>query len=69
MNPVEQITHVTPTSDGAVHLMLTAGAAESAPPEPEVMMQEIWSRATEVGSVLEGILQAPHGEERWGLNE
>jgi len=49
--------------------MLTAGAAESAPPEPEVLMQEIWSRATEVGSVLEGILQAPHGEERWGLNE
>jgi hypothetical protein len=49
--------------------MLTQGAEQSLPPDPEMLMKEIWSRATEISSVLEGILQEPHGQERWGLNE
>jgi len=36
---------------------------------PEAVMEEIRVRATEIGSVLEGILREDHGNSHWGLNE
>ncbi len=36
---------------------------------PEEVMEEIRVRATEIGSVLEGILREDHGNSHWGLNE
>ena len=69
MNPVQQISNVTGTSDGAVHLLLTMDEAGWQPQDPERMMEELHLRATQVGSLLEGILHEPHGQPRWGLNE
>ena len=37
--------------------------------DPEQVMEEIALRATQVGSVLEGIFREPHGQPRWGVNE
>ena len=36
---------------------------------PEQVMEEIQLRATQVSSVLEGILLEPHGRPNWGINE
>ena len=69
MNPVQQMTNITNTSSGVVHLMLTVGGAGLTPQDPERLMEEIELRATQMSSLLEGILHDPHGEPRWGLNE
>ncbi len=53
----------------AVHLLLTEGHADMMAENPEHVMQEIELRATQVSSVLEGILLEPHGRPDWGLNE
>ena len=53
----------------AVHLLLTEGEPKKLAHDPEWWMADIETRATEVGSVLEGILHESHGIPRWGLNE
>jgi hypothetical protein len=57
----------------AVHLLLTEGEirmmAENPEQNPEQVMEEIQVRATQVSSVLEGILLEPHGRPDWGINE
>jgi hypothetical protein len=45
---------------GVVHLMLTEGEIKLANKDAQRFMEEIWSRATEIGPVLEGILHDPH---------
>jgi hypothetical protein len=69
MNSMQHITNSTGTADGVVHLMLTVGDAGMQPSDPERLMEEVWARATQIGPVLESILQDPHGQPRWGLNE
>ena len=69
MNPGQQITTNTSGTGGAVHLTISAVGSKTTPEDPELVMEEIWLRATQVGSVLENILREPHGEPRWGLNE
>jgi hypothetical protein len=54
---------------GAVHLLLTQGDVKLMVDNPEQVMEEIRRRAEQVGSLLEGILQEPHGQSCWGLNE
>ena len=46
--------------NGVIHLTLNEEDMELAARKSEEVMEEIWSRATEIGSVLEGILQSPH---------
>ena len=69
MNPVQQTVSVIGTPDTAVHALLAAGGKGFPPPEPEQLMAEIELRATQVGAILQGILEEPHAEPRWGLNE
>jgi hypothetical protein len=64
MNPTQRIVSDTGGAVGEVHLLLTAGAVESAH-DPERVMAKIWLQATQLGPVLEGILQAPHTESHW----
>ena len=63
----------TVTSDAekmaAVHLLLTEGEIKMMAENPEQVMDEIQVRATQVSSVLEGILLEPHGRPNWGINE
>ena len=53
----------------AVHLLLTEGEIKTRAENPEQVMEEIQLRATQVSSVLEGILLEPHGRPNWGINE
>jgi hypothetical protein len=69
MNTQPQMANAASVKDCVIHLMLKEGKTELAPAEPEQMMEEFRVRATQVGSVLEGILHEPHGQSRWGLNE
>jgi hypothetical protein len=69
MNTQPQTTNTARVPDCVIQLMLQDGKMESAPAEPERRMEEFMVRATQVGSVLEGILHEPHGQPRWGLNE
>lgn len=69
MNTQPQMANATGVKDCVIHLMLKEGKTELAPTEPERMMEEFRVRATQVGSVLEGILHEPHGQALWGLNE
>ena len=56
-------------ANNVAHLLITEGDITMMADDPERVMEEMWQRATEVGSVLENILREPHGEPRWGLNE
>ena len=69
MNTQPQMANTAKVTDCVIHLMLKDGNKELVPAEPERMMDEFMVRATQVGSVLEGILHEPHGQPRWGLNE
>ena len=69
MNPQQQLASTPSVTSYAVHLMLREGDSRMIAEDPERLMEEIRSRATQIGSVLEGILHEPHGEPRWGLNE
>ncbi len=70
MTLAQQTQNVTSgTGMAAVHLLLTEGDVKMMAENPEQVMEEIQLRATQVSSILEGILLEPHGETRWGLNE
>ena len=53
----------------AVPLLLTEGDVIQMAQNPEQVMLDLQARATQMSQVLETILQEPHGEPRWGLNE
>lgn len=54
-------THDAHCADAVIHCLAAKGKlGASSAPEPEVVMEEIWSRATWVGPVMEGILHEPH---------
>jgi len=69
MNPLQQTAGHTGGASSVVHLLITAGDVKKLAESPEQAMEEIWLRATQIGSVLEDILHEPHGQSRWGLNE
>jgi hypothetical protein len=69
MNPTSTIMVESVTESHAVQLLLTEGDLALLASDPERAMKAIHQRATEMGSVLEGILREPHGEPDWGLNE
>jgi hypothetical protein len=69
MTPMQQSVSNAGGEVSAVHLMMTEADVKLMAEDPERVMEEIWQRATQVGSVLENILQEPHGVPRWGLNE
>ena len=70
MNPVQHsVSNNTGGAGTVVHLAVMAGDVKTMVEDPEKVMEEIWMRATQVSSVLENILQEPHGVPRWGLNE
>jgi len=65
MTPVQQVVSAT----GSVPLLITAGDVRKMVETPEQVMEEIRLRATEIGSVLEGIFHEPHEEAEWDLTE
>jgi hypothetical protein len=69
MIPSQQLAGNTIDANNVAHLLITEGDLKMIADDPERVMEEMWLRATEVGSVLENILREPHGEPRWGLNE
>jgi len=69
VNPVQQVASNTIGGNSVIPLLITEGDVKMMAESPEQAMEEIWLRATQVGSVLEAILREPHGEPRWGLNE
>ncbi len=62
MNVTRQtFTHDAHCADAVIHLLAAKGKlGKSSTPDPEVVIEEIWSRATWVGPVMEGILHEPH---------
>lgn len=69
MNPVQQTVSNTGSAGSVIHLLIAEGDVKVMADDPERVMEDMWVRATQVGSVLENILHEPHGEPRWGLNE
>lgn len=69
MNPVQQPASNPGGAESVVHLLVQADGVKMMADDPELVMEEMWSRATQVSSVLEKILQEPHGVPRWGINE
>jgi hypothetical protein len=69
MNPVQQTVSGAIGSANAVHLMITDRDVKLMAADPKQFMEEMRSRATKIGPVLEAILHEPHGQPRWGLNE
>jgi hypothetical protein len=66
---MQQSVSNTVGANSVVHLLVKDSQPELMAQDPEQVREEIWQRATQVGSVLENILQEPHGISRWGLNE
>jgi len=60
MNPTQQVVSDVHVPLGRVSLLLTAGSAELAVQGPEKLMEKIWLQATQLGPVLEGILDESH---------
>jgi hypothetical protein len=57
----EAITHDVHCADVVIHSLRAKGkVAGPMTPEPETVIEEIWSRATWVGPLMEGILHEPH---------
>ena len=50
-------------------MMLTEGAVRLMGQNSEQVMEDLRIRATGMSKVLEGILNEPHGQPHWGLNE
>jgi hypothetical protein len=69
MNPVRQTAGGTPTPETQAHLLITKGDIELMAANPEVAMEEIRVRATQMSSVLANILKDTHAHPHWGLNE
>jgi hypothetical protein len=55
MTPLQEIVNATGRAGEAAGFLFAEGA-KFAVESPEKVMEEIWSRATQVGSVLENIL-------------
>lgn len=51
------------------HLLLTEGEIQRMGESPELAMEEIRVRATQISSVLEDILHDTHAHPHWGINE
>ena len=68
MNPRQ---HELADATGGIHavLLLTEGEVRLMAHDSERVMADIRIRATQIGSVLEGILHEPHGDSRRGLNQ
>jgi hypothetical protein len=57
----ETKTHDAHCADTVIHCLVAKGKLGiSATPDPEAVIEEIWSRATCIGAVMEGILHEPH---------
>ena len=69
VNPVQQTVSQSGGTVSAIHLLVTADDVKMMAEDPEQVMEEMWLRATQVGSVLENILREPRGIPRWGINE
>ena len=70
MDPMQQSRTIATSADmGAIRLLLAQGELSVTVASPEQVIDEIEARATQVSSILEGILLEPHGHPRWGLNE
>ncbi len=72
MTPSRQTLNVTGSSGDAdaAHLLFKDDEEIRMMGEnPAQVMEEIQTRATIMGSVLEKILLEPHGRSDWGLNE
>ena len=73
MNPVRQTVGGTAAPNAQTHvqshLLITEGDIELMAANPEVAMEEIRVRATQMSSVLEEILRDTHAHPHWGLNE
>jgi hypothetical protein len=69
MIPVQQTTSNAGGTGSVVHLLIASDEAKKVVEDPELLMEEMWMRATQVSTVLEEILREPHGMPRWGLNE
>jgi hypothetical protein len=69
MNPVQQPVSGAIGSVSPAHLMITDRDVKLLATDPERFMEEMQSRATKIGPVLEAILRESHGQPRWGLNE
>jgi hypothetical protein len=53
----------------SLHVLMMHEGEKLLMDETDRAIEEIEKRATEIGSVLEGILHEAHGTARWGLNE
>ena len=53
-------THDAHCADAVIHLVAKGKLGELSIPDPEVVIEAIWSRATWVGPIMEGILHEPH---------
>ena len=69
MTPVQQARNVTGHVESMAHLLLTEGDVAKMAESPEQVMEEIRLRATQVGSVLEGIFHESHGHPHWEFSE
>jgi hypothetical protein len=69
VNPTQHTVSNTGGAVNLVPLLVRPEDVKMMAEDPEHVMEEMWLRATRVGSVLEDILHEPHGEPRWGLNE
>ena len=69
MNLVQQTVSGIVGPESAVHFMNADVDVKDRPTDPEEIREEMWVRATKVGSVLENILHEKHGQVRWGINE
>lgn len=69
MNPAPQIMGAAGNPEPQVHLLITAGDVALMATNPEVAIEEIRVRATQMSSVLEAILRDTHGHIDWGINE
>ena len=67
MTPLQEIVNTTGRTGEAASLLLVGGA-NPAVESPEKVMEEIRSRATQVGSVLEDILHDAD-EKQWSFEE
>jgi len=71
MIPSQQLANATGviSTPQAVHLLLSEGDVKRMAKKPEQVMEEIRLQATQMSSVLEGILLESHGQQHWGLND
>lgn len=69
MNPATQPVIGTNGPDENAKLVRTENDLELVVEESEKMREHIRMQATEMGPILEALLDDTHGHIRWGLNE